>query len=311
MKLTHGDVDALAPECRNWGRWGDEDELGTLNYVSGDTIRAGRDAIEEGRAISLAIDFGPSGPQKTGNGARFDPLHWMLASGADCNGTGFMNGFSDDVVLMCVHGATHWDALGHVFHDGKMWNGYDMTTSTVKGVGRGAITEARDRLVGRAVLLDVARWQVVDRLESGFAITGETIEECLEAQKVDLRPGDFLLVRTGHVGDGLRNGWGDFAGGDAPGLALDTAQWLKDAEVAGVATDTWGAEVRPNEFEGMNQPWHRLAIPNVGLTVGEMFNLEELSEACADDGRYTFFLSAGALPIEGGSGSPVNPLAVR
>lgn len=311
MTLTRDDVDALALEVRNWGRWGDEDELGTLNFVDGDTIRAAREEIRTAQSFSLAIDFGQSGPQVTGQGRRFNPIHWMLQTGTDAAAADDPCGYADDVFEMPVHGATHWDGLGHVFYGGAMWNGYDMRLVNVQGVGRNAITSVRDRLVGRGVLLDLPRWKGVETLAPGDAVHGEDLDACLEAQKVELRQGDFLLVRTGQVEHCLREGWGSYAGGDAPGLALDTAKWLRDASVAAVATDTWGAEVRPNEVVDFMQPWHRLVIPNVGLTVGEMFRLGELAEACAKDGRYTFFLAAPALPLEGGTGSPVNPLAVR
>lgn len=308
---TLDDFAEMASECRNWGRWGADDGIGTLNFVSDESIAAAKEEICRGQIIALAIDFGPSGPQTTGQGGRFNPLRWMLETGTDSAARSNPHGYADDVVQMCVHGATHWDGLGHVFYDGRMWNGYDMRLVSAKGVGRNAITAAKDRCAGRGVLVDVARYHGVDALPPGHAIHAADLDECLEAQQIELRAGDFLLIRTGQIGHAVRNGWGAYAGGDAPGLALDTAEWLRDACVAAVATDTWGAEVRPNELTGMTQPWHRLAIPNVGLTVGEMFNLETLADACAADERYSFFLAAPPLPLEGGTGSPVNPLAIR
>jgi kynurenine formamidase len=311
MTVTMDEIAALALDCRNWGRWGDDDELGTLNYVTGETILTARDEIRSGQMFSLAIDLGPSGPQTNGFRGRFNPIHWMLQTGTDSHAAGHLSGVADDVVEVCVHGATHWDGLGHVFFEGAMWNGYDMRLVTAGGVGRNAITEVRSRLVGRGVLADVATWKGAAALDPGVAISADDLDACLDEQGVELKPGDFLLVRTGQMGVCLLEGWGDFAGGDAPGLALDTALWLKQRSVAAVATDTWGAEVRPNTTPELSQPWHRLVIPNVGLTVGEMFDLEELAKACAADGRYTFCLTAPSLPIVGGTGSPVNPIAIR
>lgn len=311
MNITLDDFHEMALEVRNWGRWGDDDEIGTLNFVTGESVRSGRDEILLGESISLAIDFGSSGPQTTGQGRRFNPIHWMLETGTDTLASGQRHGYADDVVTMCVHGATHWDGLGHGFYDGKMWNGYDMSLVDAKGVGRNSVTAIRDRLAGRAILIDVARWTGVDALDPGFGIRAEHLEACVDAQNVQILEGDFLVIRTGQIGKSLREGWGRYAGGEAPGLTLDTAKWLRDKKVAGIATDTWGAEVRPNEIKEINQPWHRLAIPNLGLTVGEMFNTEALSEACERDRRYAFFLCAGALPIERGTGSPVNPIAIR
>jgi kynurenine formamidase len=310
MNWTLSELAQAAEHHRNWGRWGEDDQIGTLNYVTADTVLAGRDEIRLGQVFSLAIDLGPAGPQTTGAGRRFNPIHWMLEAGTDLVGEA-RHGYADDVIQMCVHGATHWDGLGHQFYDGKMWNGYDKDLVNSKGVWRNAITNVRDRLTGRCVLADVARWRGVDTLAAGEQIRGADLDACLDAQGVSVRPGDILLIRTGQIEHGLRDGWGNYAGGNAPGLTLDTAAWLKDKQVAALATDTWGAEVRPNELDGIVQPWHKLAIVSVGLTVGEMFNLGALAAACAQDGRYSFFVSAGALPIEGGTGSPVNPLAIR
>ncbi|HVB76199.1 MAG TPA: cyclase family protein [Candidatus Nitrosotalea sp.] len=309
--VTLAQVEEMALECRNWGRWGPEDELGTLNLVTTETTRAAASEIQGGQSYSLAIKFGASGPQITGQGGRFNPLHWMLASGADAAAEGRPNGYADDVLELPVHGATHWDCLGHVFHNGTMWNGYDMRLVGVRGASRCSIVPTRDKLVGRAVLLDIPRWKGVEWLSDGDSITPDDLDACLEAEEVRLRSGDFLLVRTGQMARCFEQGWGTFAGGDAPGLSLETALWLKQHDVAAVATDTWGAEVRPNAVPEMTQPWHRLAIPNAGLMVGEMFNLEALSEVSADDRRYTSLLVAPTLPIEGGVGSPVNPMAIR
>ena len=108
-----------------------------------------------------------------------------------------------------------------------------------------------------------------------------------------------------------RDGWGDYAGGAAPGLSFTTADWLHGTEIAAIATDTWGFEVRPNEFDVAFQPLHQVAIPHIGLFIGEMWDLDALAADCADDGVYDFWLTAAPLPITGAVGSPVNPIAVR
>ena len=127
-----------------------------------------------------------------------------------------------------------------------------------------------------------------------------------------MRRGDFLLVRTGQVEAKLAAGnWDGYAGGDAPGLAFETLDWLHAKELAAIATDTWGVEVRPNETDEANQPWHWISIPIMGLTVGEIFNLAELAKDCAADKRYEFMFVAPALPVTGAVGSPVNPMAIK
>lgn len=309
---TRDDVDRLAQACRNWGRWGEDDELGTLNFVTPTAVRRAAHGVRTGQVISLAINFGQDGPQ-TGQMGRFNPLHLMIASGTDV-GQGYQNarggGYADDLIIMPLQCATQWDGLGHIFYHGKMWNGYDVGWVGTGGARKNAITAFKDRLAGRGVLVDVARYRGVEALAPGEAIHAADLDEILRVQGVDIEPGDFLLIRTGQVGQGLRTGWGSFAGGDAPGLALDTAPWLYQACVAAVATDTWGAEVRPNEVADVFQPWHHVVIPNMGLVVGEIFQLEDLAAACAQAHCYTFFLSAPALPIDGAVGTPVNPLAI-
>ncbi|MEU1162342.1 cyclase family protein [Streptomyces sp. NPDC005921] len=123
--------------------------------------------------------------------------------------------------------------------------------------------------------------------------------------------GDIVLVRTGRLARARREGWGEYAGGPAPGLSFTTAGWLHGTEIAAIATDTWGFEVRPNEFENAFQPLHQVAIPNMGLLIGEMWDLDALAADCAADGAYAFWLTAAPLPITGAVGSPVNPIAVK
>jgi kynurenine formamidase len=121
-----------------------------------------------------------------------------------------------------------------------------------------------------------------------------------------------VLIRTGQIAQCRdAGGWGSYAGGAAPGIALDTAPWIHDRELAGVASDTWGLEVLPNETEDVFQPLHIVLIVGMGLLMGEIFDLEALAEDCAADGRYEFLLSAAPLPITGGVGSPVNPVAIK
>ena len=119
------------------------------------------------------------------------------------------------------------------------------------------------------------------------------------------------MVRTGQMERCLEQGWGTFAGGDAPGMKFDTADWCREREIAAVATDTWGVEVRPNEVKGIFQPWHWVVIPMIGLSLGEMFYLKELAADCAADGVYEFFFVGAALPFTGAVGCPLNPMAVK
>ncbi|MFF1360773.1 cyclase family protein [Streptomyces sp. NPDC058297] len=189
-------------------------------------------------------------------------------------------------------------ALSHIFYRGRMWNGYSAAEHTSRGAARNGIQHWSDRLVLRGVLVDLPAHHGVSSLDPGYAITADDLEEALSAQGCDLRPGDALLVRTGQTTE-RRGSRGDYAGGPAPGLSLHTAPWLYEWEIAAVATDTWGVEVRPNETDAL-QPLHLVALVHMGLAFGEMLGLDALAADCAADRRYEFMLAASPLPITGG-----------
>jgi kynurenine formamidase len=176
------------------------------------------------------------------------------------------------------------------------------------------IETAASAFAGRGVLLDVGRAVGRDgELPDGFAITEEhlTATTARQGPSSAVGRGDIVVLRTGQLARARRDGWGDYAGGPAPGLSFTTAQWLHRTEIAAIATDTWGFEVRPNEFDIAFQPLHQIAIPHIGLYIGEMWDPDALAAECAADGVYDFWLTAAPLPITGAVGSPVNPVAVR
>ena len=301
--------------CRNWGRWGTDDERGTLNYITPEAIVEAARLVKRGAVFSLAIPFNARGPQ-INQPRRFNPIHRMMITGPDCT-TGAITfpggvGFSDDMVIMPLQCATQWDALSHCFEDGRMYNGYDANEVSSRGAKRNGIDKIANGVVARGVLLDIPRLKGVKWLEPGSAITAGDLDAALAAHHVTVRSGDALLVRTGHMTlckD--RGGWGTYAGGDAPGLSFHTADWIHRRQIAAVATDTWGMEVRPNEIADSFQPLHQVCIPNMGLTIGEIFFLDDLADDCARDGVYEFFFVAPPLPITGAVGSPINPLAIK
>lgn len=319
--VTRDDVEAAAASLKNWGRWGANDEIGTLNYTSADDIVHAAGLVRKGRVMSLALPFDSSGPQggktKFPPVGRFNPIHLMLRTGTDAySGVLDKRGIrsADDIVIMPMQCGTQWDGLGHIFYGDHMWNGYDCRLVSSFGAQKCGIEKTREKMVGRGVLLDVPRHLGLDWLPDGFGITASLLDEVESAQRVTVRRGDYLLIRTGQMEAKLADGnWDYYSGGDAPGLAFDTLEWLHRKEVAAVATDTWGAEVRPNQSEhaGINQPWHWLCIPILGLTMGEIFYLADLARDCAEDRVYEFMFVAPALPVTGAVGSPTNPLAIK
>ena len=318
-KLTLEDIRAAAERLKNWGKWGPDDELGTLNYTRPEDVVAAARLVEKGKVISLALAYDSKGPQggKTKYPAlgRFNPVHLMLRTGTDAY-SGVLDyrkiRSADDLVIMPMQCGTQWDGLGHVFYGDRMWNGYDCRTVTTTGAQKCGIEKTKEKMVGRGVLLDVARMLGQKRLADGFAITNELLDRAERHFGVQVRRGDYLLVRTGQMEALLEaDTWDGYSGGDAPGLAFETLDWLQSRQVAAVATDTWGAEVRPNQTDEATQPWHWISIPIMGLTVGEIFYLDELAKDCAEDRRYEFMFVAPALPVTGAVGSPANPLAIK
>src|SRR5512138_2413803 len=195
---------ALALAVRNWGRWGPDDELGTLNYVTPDTIAAAGRLVTRGAVFALGIPLQREGPQ-SGTRQRFNPMHTIFRDGDDAPKTpaevaaaqGY--GGSDDWIVMPLQCVTQWDSLAHIFYEGKMWNGYDAALVTSSGTSKNSIDKTKSRIAGRGVLLDVARWKGVRTLPPGYAITPEDLDATAAAQKVEVQRGDLLLIRTGHM----------------------------------------------------------------------------------------------------------------
>ena len=307
-------VEELARRCNRWGQWGPDDQLGALNFIDADVVAAAARGVRHGRVISCALPYDAAGPQN-GHLGRTNPQHHMLQDGGDVvlGAQDHLAGlrYADDAIAMPLQSGTHWDAFSHIFYEGKMYNGFGLEHVTSSGARRGALETMREELVGRGVLLDLARFHGVAALEDGHAIDGDQLAACAERQGAELRRGDILLVRTGQLARARAQGWGSYAGGDAPGLSLDSAEFVCRHEVAAIATDTWGCEVRPNETDAIYQPLHVVLLVNAGVLFGEMFDLEALGADCADDGVYDFLLVAAPLPFTGAVGGPLNPIAIK
>lgn len=314
-KFTIEKVKEFSQKYKNWGKWGAEDEWGTLNYITPEKIVEAARLVRQGKVFSLAIPFDDKGPQ-TGSFGRFNPIHFMLQDGADV-AAGAQDHlpnlrYTDDAVTMPLQCATQWDSLAHIMYEGKMYNGYDARMVTSAGAKKNGIDKMRNKIISRGVLLDIPRYRGKPWLEAGEAIYPADLDGAVAQGKVSVGKGDIVLIRTGQLAQVRAEGsWGQYSGGPAPGLSLTTAPWFCEKQVAGYATDTWGTEVIPNETEDVFQPLHIVFIVHAGMLVGEIFDLEELAEDCARDGVYEFMFVAPPLPITGAVGSPVNPQAIK
>ncbi|MFH8929171.1 cyclase family protein [Streptomyces pristinaespiralis] len=298
----------IAKRVNNWGRWGDDDEIGTLNLITGEVVRNAAATVRSGRRVPLALPLRQDGVQTGVIPGRVNPLHTMVQINQELFGPGTV-ATSDDTVTMGLQAATHWDALTHASHSGRIYNGRPAGTITPHDRARFSGIDKATPVVSRGVLLDVARAKGMDRLPGDHAVTPADLEEAAEYGRVAVRAGDIVLVRTGQMRlclEGDRHGYAF----PSPGLSVRTPEWFHAHAVAAVANDTLTFEIFPPEIENLWLAVHALDLVEMGMLQGQNWNLEELSTACAQEGRYAFLLSAMAEPFVGGTGTPVAPVAV-
>jgi kynurenine formamidase len=302
------DFRALGRELSNWGRWGDDDRKGTLNHITPERVAAGAALARTGRTFSLGLPLGADGPQVGTGGGRANPKHLMSATGEMLLQDG--GGYSDDYVFMPLQCATQWDGLAHVFYDGFCYNGVPTSTITGNGSTVLGIHALEHGFVGRSVLVDIARLRGVDCLESLEQIGVADLEAALDRQGVGVQPGDILLIRTGWMQKFTNGSAAEYWSGE-PGVALECARWFHEHDIAAVACDNWSVECFLPDHPEATMPLHYVCIRDMGMTLGEIFDLEELAADCEDDGVWEFFLCAPVLKFVDAVGTPLNPLAIK
>lgn len=294
------------PALNNWGRWGEDDRLGAGNFITPETIIAAAKLVRSGKVFSLALPIDRDAPVPTG---RMAPLHLMLDSGRDRLGRG---GPTDDFLIMSLQGSTQWDGYSHWPVDDVLYNGFWAGTIDGEGSQKLGIQHLSRTLSGRGVLLDICRLKGVDRLELGYAISPHDLDAAAERQGVQVRSGDLLFVRTGHTG-----WWWELKDkaafyGKQAGLSFACGEWIHRHEIVAAAADNRALEVVPPDQPGIRGlPLHTVLLRDLGVTIGEFFQLDELAADCASDGVYEFFVSAQPLLVTGGVGSPINPLVFK
>jgi kynurenine formamidase len=311
MKRTN--FDQLAETVRNWGRWGNEDQRGTLNHVGPEVLKAAAEAVQSGKLFSLGINFDKDGPQV--GPERFNPMLYTTHLFTPINPAFPSARMSDDVIIMPSQSATQWDALGHVHYDGLLYNGCKACdTLSPKGAARlGVQNLAQPGIMSRGFLLDIARLKKVERLPIDYAISVDDLNEACTTQGVKPRPGDIVLIRTGHIQYFTIDKNRAAFNGLQSGVTHHCAEWCHDHSLAAIGADNLAVEVIAPEVMASEMPFafHMLAIRDMGMPLGEIFNLEALAADCAADGRYQFMLCAPPLAITNAVGSPVNPLALK
>ncbi len=306
----------------NWGKWGADDQMGTLNYITPEVTRNATGLVKKGVVYSLSLPVAANQPSPDRRLERY-----MLTTGQEA---GPEPRWLGDQLSLPLHGTTHWDSLAHVVGEGKMYNGYDASKNiTAQGALKNGIQNAARKLVTRGVLLDIARFKGVKRLDAGYMVTPEDVEATARREGVSFRQGDVVLIHTGwlsvfreldstDVYDSKTKAWKLFHANE-PGIGWGLAQWLKGQRSAAVAADNVYLEALPSAPQaaeqagcpGYTMPINYELIRNQGMTVGKLFQLDGLAEACAADGVYEFMFVAAPMKLNNGTGSPTNPLAIK
>ncbi len=317
-KIVPNLTELLKDSPRNWGKWGPDDEVGSLNYLTPELVVKAAGAIKSGKVFTLQVPMAnPAGdpvwPGRSGaiRTSLIDEGHWMAGKGLD-----FPGGlhYADDYLTCHTQGSTQYDALGHVWYDNQIWNGYDAKT-TVGGLAKASIMPIAERgVVGRGVLLDIARWRGKDVLEPGETFTHEDLLACAAAQGTSLQQSDILVVRTGWIAKyynvSHEEFYKDFI---EPGLTYSPAlvKWFHEMEIPNLVTDTIANEVTVDPVSGVVLPLHNALMRNLGVTLTEIAWLEDLAADCAKDRQFTFLYTAAPLKIVNGTGAPVNPVVIK
>lgn len=305
------EFDETFEAVKNWGRWGDEDELGTLNFITRDTVRSAAGLVRSGRRATMAIPMnttaGPDNPS---------PVIHHVVQGHDIPVGSADLTFATDYVGVAFHGDchTHMDALCHIAYKGRVYNGRQaQCVMTSTGATALDVTTYSEGLVGRGVLLDVPRFRGVKWLEPGEAVTRAELEAIEQAQGVRLGEGDIMVFRTGHHRRRLELGaWSnDYppAGEGKAGLHVDTIGWMHERRIAAFLPDGDGETV-PSKVEGVLYPIHALQVTAMGMFAADSLQLEDVAKACQEESRFDFMVVGLPLRLPRATGSPWNPIAI-
>ncbi|MGH6991874.1 MAG: cyclase family protein [Caulobacteraceae bacterium] len=302
---TSAQMEALFARVCNWGRWGEEDERGTLNHLTSTEAKAAAALVSEGATVSLSRDF----PTQPAPDNPWPAQHHMVIAGDDCcipAAAGLEA--STDFIGIAFHGmaASHLDALCHVFQGGRMYGGRPASEVKSTGARRNTVMTLKDGLAGRAVLLDAPRKLEIAFVEPDHALEVEELERIEARSNVRVGKGDVVLVRTGRD---VRRGQVDDQ--RVAGLAPEAALWLHERQASMLGGDGVHDPVPPGQMApGWPMPIHMLGLVAMGLHLLDNLDLEAAGEKCAKIGRWEFLLTLAPLRIIGGTGSPLNPIAM-
>jgi kynurenine formamidase len=305
----------------NWSRWGPDDEVGGLNFLTADSVVGATRLVRQGKVFTLQLPMADPAGDPAWPGARAKPQrvnvidkgHYL--SGKLPGSPGGIEG-CDDLIVCYLQGSTQYDSLGHTWFGDELYNGYDART-TIGGMTKASILPIAERgIVGRGVLFDIARHRGKESLERGETFTHEDLIECAAAQGVEIRQHDIVVIHTGWLELYFRDQEAFYGGGQGwlePGLTLsrELVDWFHEMEFPNLVTDTLANEVTVDPITGTALPLHIALMSRLGVLFTEMASLGPLAADCAADGVYEFLYTAAPLKVVHGAGAPVNPVAIK
>jgi kynurenine formamidase len=300
-ELTKVDVDRLMKELSNWGRWGADDQLGTLNLITPEKRVQSAGLVKSGISVSLARNV----EKKSAPDNRQPFVQTMLATG---QGAGSQ--WATDTYSVSYHGIahTHMDSLCHLVHNGKLYNGFSQSEITSEGAGKLSILQAKRGIFTRGILIDVPRLRGVNYLEPASPIYPEELTAWENRTGVRVTAGDVVFIRTGKWARRDSVGAWDIAKEGLAGLHASCAKWLRERDIAMLGSDA-ASDVMPSGVPDVAQPVHLLTLNAMGTPIFDNCDLEELGNVAERLKRWEFLITAAPLAVEGGTGSPLNPIA--
>lgn len=300
-KSTKADVERWMSELSNWGRWGDDDERGAYNLITPQKRLEAVKLVWEGISVSMARDV-----EKEKAADNPNPFQHSM------NNVGLNNPgqFVSDTYAVSYHGYahSHMDSLCHMAYNGKSYNGFPQADVTADGAPKLAVSNYKEGIFTRGVLMDIARLKGVESLEPGTPIYPKDLDAWEKKAGVKVKPGDVVLIRTGRWA--LRDNQGPWAASEkSAGLHASCAKWLKDRDAAILGSDA-ASDVMPSGVEGVRQPIHQLVLVAMGMPIFDNLDLEAVGKQAARLKRWEFLVTAAPMAVGEGTGSPFNPIAM-
>ena len=325
--LTKEDVDRWMTEFSNWGKWGNDDQAGTINLITPAKRKAAAALVRDGVSVSMSLDAdlpkeGPTGGPlpgmipgtaaggaARGQGGAANRTTWTLTSRPPGPDPRPLAAYVVDTIAVSYHGnnTTHLDAPSHIYYQGKIYNGYPQSSYTDRGAGKDDVMSMKNGIFTRGVLFDIPKLKGVSYLGDDEPVYVEDLEAWEKKVGFRVAPGDAVLVRTGRWVRVREKGPLNLNQA-TPGLYASCVKWLRERGASILGSDVV-QDVRPSRIEGVNQPVHQMALMSLGMPLIDNADLDALSEAASERRRWTYLLTINPLRVPGATGGPVNPIA--